>query len=257
MASTVSIEGREQFQSFKGINHARNILREASERWNDRLVLEGNSYAECYARGRMALVVYLKLSPSASLEPVRILRKVGLPLCQENLSMLILKADVRESHYLENWNQQFMFVRDVHIVQGPEGPISSLVSLHVVDHEVPQADSTCMIDKFLLFQSAIYGTYKFFPRVSDWKARPVVSHSRYAIKSSVVQQIKSASHVMQRITNDEGSSGFRELSNENNENTVLPSVFLDSERVKIGSGKDRDKLIQVTDVLHGPFNLFP
>jgi hypothetical protein len=151
-----------------------------------------------------------------------------------------------------------MLVHDAQIVQGPQGPVPSLVGLYDIHDKITQPDNARMVGTFLLCQSAIYGTYKFLPLISDWKARPFVGHpSTDSIECSVVQQIKSASHIVQGIPDDERGGTDRELPEECDEHMIAPFVFLNGHGVKIGIGKIGNELIQVMDVLHGPFNLFP
>jgi hypothetical protein len=252
-----SVKESPQPKCFEGINRARDILREIGERWNDRLILEGNSYVEYYRRGRMALIVCLKNSFPVQSEPVGILRKVGLPIRREDIPVLIFKANIRESHYLKHWDEQLMLVENAHIVQGPEGPIPSLVGFYFIDNKIPQLNGARVTGKTLLFQSSVNLSYKFMPLISDWKARPVIGFPSQAIECTVVHEIKSASHIVQSISDDESSIADREMSEKSNEDFVTPFLFLDSDGVKIRSGKGRNEFVQVMDVLHGPFNLFP
>jgi hypothetical protein len=205
----------------------------------------------------MALIVYLKLSVPLYSKPVGIFGEVRLPIGEENISVLILKADIRKPHYLEGWDQQLMFVRNAHVVQSPKGPVPSLVGLYDIDKEIAQCTGVPVVGKSLLFQSAIDGTYKFLPLIADWKLSKPVSLASNVVKYAVVHQIESASQVMQNVANDERSPACRELSDKHNENTVSPFVFLNADGVKLGRGKINQELIQVVDVLHGPFNLFP
>jgi hypothetical protein len=239
----------------KGINRARDSFRELRERWDNRLVLKRGAYAEDYCRGRIALLVYCKVSFPPDPEPVGILRVVRPH--RENISVLILKADVRELHYLEHWDEQLMLVRDVHIVQGPQGAVPSRVGFYDIDHEVSQCDSAPIVGKFLLFQSAIYGTYKFVPLIADWKMSMEISLPSKFIEDSVVQQIKRTSEVVQGVSDDKSGVGSREVSEECNADTSSALLLLDANGVKVRRGKFGQQLIQVIDVLHGPFNLFP
>jgi hypothetical protein len=150
-----------------------------------------------------------------------------------------------------------MFVRNVHIVQGPQGPIPSLVGFYDIDDEVPQRNSGPVIGKFLLFQSAIYGTYKFLPLIADWKMSMQVGLTRKFIENSVVENIERTSQIVQGIADDEGSRGSGKVSEECNTDAIVPFLLLDGNGVKVRRGKIGQELIQVIDVLHGPFNLFP
>jgi hypothetical protein len=243
---------------FKGINRARDILRQIGDRWNDRLVIEGNLRAEQYRRGRMAFLVYLKLSAAAEPKPVGVFSEVGLHICRENVAVLVLKADIGESHYLEYWNQQLMLVPDVHIVQDPQGPIPSLVGSYIVNDKIAQLESAVVSEKFLLFESTIYGTYKFLPLISNWEARPFIGHScGDSIEGAVVHKVKGAAQIMERIAYDDSPVVDRKVPEDSHGDNVAPFLLLDCDGVKIGSGKPVNEFVQVMDVLQGPFNLFP
>jgi hypothetical protein len=176
---------------------------------------------------------------------------------RENVSVFVLKADISERHYLENWNEQLMLVRDVHIVQGPQGPIPNLVGSDDIDDEVPQRNGGPVIGKFLLFQSAIYGTYKFLPLIANWKMSMEVGLPCKFLENSVVEEIERTSQVVQGVSDDKGSRSGGKVSEECDTDTIPSLLLLHANGVEIRRGKLGQELIQVSDVLHGPFNLFP
>lgn len=254
----LQISERTNVKTLENLDCARDAFRDLHERWNDRLVGERDATAENYRRGRIALIVHLKFPRSLDFESVGVLSEVGLPVSGENVTVLVLKADTGELHYLENWNEQLVLVHDVHVVQSPQGPIPSLVGLYDINDKIAQPDNARVVDQFLLFQSAIYGTYKVLPLILDWKPRVLVGHASCdSIKDAVVQDIQCAAHVVQSVPDNERGVAGGELSGVFDRNTVAPFVFLNSDGVKIGTGKIGNELVQIVDVLYGPFNLFP
>jgi hypothetical protein len=62
---------------------------------------------------------------------------------------------------------------------------------------------------------------------------------------------------MKSVADNNGGIIDGKLPKKCNEEMVAPSVLLDANGVKVRSGKINQELVQVTDVLHDPFNLFP
>jgi hypothetical protein len=238
---------------FKGINRARNIIGEACKRWDNRLVLERDAYSKEYCRGRMAFLVCFKFSISNA-ETVGIIRKVRQSVSQENIPVLILKADVGEPHYLECWDEQLMLVRNIHIVEGPQGAIPSRVGLYYINNEISQRNSALVVEKPLLFESAIYGAYKFMPFITNWKAGEFVGLPGNFVKDLVIEQVERTSQIMQCVSNNKSSSGSGEVFGDSDSNSIAPLLFLDANGVKIRSQKTGKELIEIADVLHGPLN---
>jgi hypothetical protein len=124
----------------ESVNRARHAFRNFVERDDDGLVLKGNSYVEYYRNGRMALLLHCKL-PIPFKFPL--VRSIGKEVFVDNEDLfVVLKADVRKPHHVEYWNEQLMLVPDIHIVQGPEGVIPSLVGLYDI-HEEGRGGAEC------------------------------------------------------------------------------------------------------------------
>jgi hypothetical protein len=252
-----SLEKRSNLEHFESINRARHAFRNFVERLNDRLTLVGNSYVEQYRNGRMALILRCELSfPTKFDVEARFLSKDRL-LVDKRIAFIVLKAKLGKPHHIEYWDQQLMFVEDVQIVQGPKGAIPSLVGLYDIQQEIDDQRDSGISGETLLFQSAIDLTYKFLPLIANWKPCPVIGLSGCdGFKSLVVQNIQGAFEIMQDIADDESAARHVESGLVNlKSNTVAPFVFLDADGVKIRFGESLKQLIQVTDVLHGPFNL--
>jgi hypothetical protein len=243
-----------QAEIVESVNRARRFFGDPVQRWNDRLILKGRSYVENYRNGNMALILHCNVPAPVEGPMVGVLGEVVIRSGEE--FFVVLKADARERHNTEQWNEQLMLVSDVHVVQGPQGPIPSLVGLYNIHDQVANLDGTRMVGETLLFQSAINGSYKFLPLVTDWKLRAVIRDSGSFVESLVVSDVNRASEIMQGISNnksgiDRGESAFVDVD----ENMVAPFVFLDADGVKVRLGERIQQLIHIVDVLHGPFNL--
>lgn len=252
---TASFKESAQSEIIESVNRARDFFGDPVKRWNDRLILKGSSYVENYCEGRMALILHCKVSFPVNLPMVGALRDV-VGREQESF-FIVLKANVAKPHKIEHWDKQLMLVHDVHIVQGPQGPILSSVGLYDIHDNVTNLNSNRVIGKTLLFQSAIYSSYKFFPLIADWKPRAVICAESNAMRErSVVENINRASKIVQCVANNQSCIGRGESCLiDLNEKMVTPFVFLDSDGVEVRFSERIQQLIQVTDVLHGPFNL--
>ncbi|MGC2610794.1 MAG: hypothetical protein WA320_12015 [Candidatus Sulfotelmatobacter sp.] len=252
-----SLEEGSNWEHLESINRARHAFRNFVERLNDRLTLVGNSYVEYYRKGRMALILRCELSFPTKFDVKARFLSEDRPFVDKRIAFIVLKAKVGKPHHIEYWEQQLMFVEDVQIVQGPNGAIPSLVGLYDIQEEIDNQRDSGISGETLLFQSAINSTYQLLPLVANWKPCPMVGFSgRDGFKSLVVENIQGAFEIVQGIADDESTarhieSRFVDLKS----NAVAPSVFLDADGVKIRLGESLQQLIQVTDVLHGPFNL--
>lgn len=151
-----------------------------------------------------------------------------------------------------------MLVPDVHIVQGPQGVIPSLGGFYDINDNISNSKGARIVGKTLLFQSVIYGTYKFLPILADWKPRAMVGNSRSLVHGLKVENIERTSEVVERVSNDKSRVNGRECGPVNvNMDPIYPVVFLDANGVKIRSSEGNQEFIQVMDVFCGPFNLVP
>jgi hypothetical protein len=206
----------------------------------------------------MALVLYCNDSSPVKIETAGIVSEVGLTGCPKNFLFIVLKADIAELHQVEYWNKQLVLVPDVHIVQGPQGVIPSLVGFYDIHNDISNGKSARVVGKTLLFQSAIYGYYKFLPPLADWKPRAMVGNSCSLVHSLKVENIERTSEVVERVSDDKSRVNGRECGPVNiNMDPIYPVVFLDANGVKIRSSEGNQEFIQVMDVFHGPFNLIP
>jgi hypothetical protein len=78
-----------------------------------------------------------------------------------------------------------------------------LVGFYDINDNVSNGNGARIVRKTLLFQSAVYGYYKFLPVLADWKSRAVIGNARSLTHSLEVENIERTPEVVQRISNDE------------------------------------------------------
>ena len=253
---TTSVKETSQPDLIEGVNRARHAFRNFVERLNDRITLVGDACAKHYCNGRVALILNCEVSFPFNPEARRIVQKVGLSIGEKYFFSLVLKADIPNPHHIEYWEEQLVFVPNIHVVQGPQGPVPSLVGLYNIQHDPANQKSASVIGEALLFQSTIYGNYEFFPLVKDWKLCPSISEAGRFVHGLVVEHVESAPKVVQRVADNEGcicsgESGFVDVDAD----VIAPFVFFDSDGVKVRFSDGVQQFVKVTDVLCGPFNL--
>ena len=128
---------RAEYEQLERLNRARNFFGDPSQRYDDRLRLEGHSYIEHYCSGQMALVLHYH--PNV----------IGFPqsdsagfVHEPNLvnanreTLVIFKADTNQRHKLQHWNEQLVFVPNIQIVKATDEWIPSRVGFYVIQDKV-------------------------------------------------------------------------------------------------------------------------
>jgi hypothetical protein len=247
-------------QEIERFNRASEFFGDPVERWNNRLSLERNVQVENYRRGRMALVLDCEFtaprilnSPLVEPNAAGLIHEVGV-LGKMNRALIILKANISEHHHLQHWNKKFVFIPYIQPVKCPEGVITSLVGLY------PVQNKTADIRKdLLLFQSAIYGSFQFFPGVEYWEASPIRSLSVALNHNLVPQEVKRASKIVQSISQDHSDviCGKRHIIESDMQMNKVPAVIeFNADGMKIvRSDPLGENRFNIRDVLLGPVNL--
>ncbi len=237
-------------ERLKRVEDAGDNFRKVMERWNDRLALEGSSYWELYFCGRVALVLDCQLA-------FQMKRRGGLvperdaPVVDRHLhAFLVLKKYSPENHTLQGWDDKLVLIHNVEIVESPEGGIPSLVGFYFIPNKITNSLSR------LLFKSTVDYGYKFFPRLEDWKLCMFAGVPVLAENCLTEKNIKSTTQVMNGVSNDQGGPISWELASVPlDPQKVYPNLFIDKERIEVRIPKAADQILQVNDVLIGPFNL--
>jgi len=244
-------------QNLESLNRARDFFGDPFKRWVNRLTCENrSSYIENYICGRAALVLqfdFLSVGSRNGNSTRFISDVIGR---SDHLPILILKANAKKPHKLQNWNDHLMLIQDVQLVQSPQGEIPSLVGFNCVQNEVGNRSSD-----LLLFQSTLDEIcFQSFPRIGNWKPSPVGWLPAACQNNFVVEMVKGAPEIMKGVTDDKGARFKVEGSKVHIDAQRLCSlfrVFFDADGVKVSLGKVAEHQVKLKDVFFGPFNLEP
>lgn len=249
-------------EDIERFHRASDFFGDPVKRWNDRLSLERHLQVENYCRGRMAFLLDCEFLPPRIREranfPVQSKTAGGFrypeSVSEVQRAILVLKVNTVESHKLQKWDKQLVFVPDIQPVQGPQGKIPSLVGLYRIDDKVPHRESD-----LLLFQSALHGIHKFFPGTEYWESCPI-SWLPVALQHDLVpEKIQSASEIVQSVPDNESKHTGREgklikLDSHVNKFPVVIAVDVDGVEI-IRSGPLNQGGFNIRDVFFGPLNL--
>jgi len=255
MSAILQVGERERKQ-LEGFERARDFFGDTSKRHRDRLILEKSIWSEEYSRGRMALILDCDFPTIGISQPdsARFLHSVAT--VTDRPTFIVLKADVYNCHKLQSWDEKLMLVTNVHLVQGPEGVIPSLVGFYRIHNEGPKFGSN-----LLLFQGAIAPTvYKSFACIADWEISPMCNPPSASPDDLTEHEIESASEVMQGIASRKSDFiGRKQIVSKVNAKEILASlhVVINSRSVTVGMSPEcQAKFVNIRDVFVGPLNLF-
>lgn len=235
------------------LHHCVNKFREINQRWNNRLTGHRDRLVKPYKDGRLAFVCDLNV-----LVPVKWVNE-KLPAVGDNPRRgfkchpsVILKADVPQPRDFKDWEQKPMLVQDVELVQGPEGfSIPSLIRLYGAYNEVTDCRGG------FLYQSAVDSAFKFISGFSDWESGVLVADPESREYDFAYHDVEGTSQIVEHITDDErefiGSREFFLLVAEAISSALR--VLVHNEGVEASAAEGDHGLVQVGDVLFGPFGL--
>jgi len=115
-------------------------IRNLRERFHNSLSAERLILCEDYLEGRLEIVVELEISAGidraidqcSEIEPVTVRLEISSP----KRKSLLANRDTKpiNCHLRDRWNDQFVFIQDVEIVEGPQGVLPAVVGLQLFDH---------------------------------------------------------------------------------------------------------------------------
>src|SRR5579872_4149520 len=124
---------RSSEQDLERFDNAARQFRQLMQRCDDRLRLEGNVWWKEYLSGRMA--VTLECEVTAEIQP-NFAGGVSKDSLRMHRVFTVLKANVPESHKLDDWNNKMVLVPDVQIVNSPNGIIPSLIGFYLIADKI-------------------------------------------------------------------------------------------------------------------------
>ena len=233
------------------LDDAADELRELMERWDNRLTLERDSLAKRYVEQRLAVLVQFKLSGRAYWAHYR---AIGAH-CQEGVGPHVAtntEIDTTQGAYGKGRDEQAMLILNVEVVEGTKRSIPSVAFVWAdgLDNE------THDIKPRNLYLSAIDGRFKFCFVVGDWKAHPLKGlfpSEQYQLVSS---KVKSRSQVVEGVPEDDGEVVGRPLRHFELDDAISRiGVRLGVQAAEVGLHECSDDIIEIIDVLFGPFDL--
>src|SRR2546425_8639441 len=223
------------------LHDARDQLRELMQRWDNRLTGE-ESVAEEYIKGRLSIGFQMKLGDIAT-EP-HAARDRG----KSDGGAIVLSVKHRKGN---GWDQQSVLVHLVEVVQSANGLIPSLASigLYLINNQV---DDVCTSN---LYRSVMNGAYKLLSGVAYWESN-ILNRSAGVGDNIVGHMIKRSPQVVDCITDDQWDGlwhRFRDV--EFHRALTRLRVFLGANTIKVTLQEGDNLLLQIEDVLIGPFDL--
>jgi hypothetical protein len=262
-----------QYQVVEVINHL-------NEKWKQRLTLDNLRLIERYLKGELQLLIEFSIRGigekfCAYLQgamPVTGIHPNWCPFktAQTAKDRIVLKcfgchsSDIESPVSRGNGHEQAVLIDIVKLVQPPERIVPAFVWVDSVD------SVNSRLRHALYFSASRSFVFRGIVRVDDWKADvPDFSdgqgHTSGIHKASdpdqaVGQVVKGASQIMKNVPCDSRNRGRDRL---NAEHVISPPscirIMLASDDIGIGVGikKHSRSVIEVIDVLFGPFNFQP
>lgn len=229
------------------LHDARDELCELMQRWDNRLSLERLSPAKHYRECRLSLALKLKVSGHS---------RYAKFSATGNGEGAVFKSDapgptidVRQASHGYHWNQQQVFVCDVHLVERQEGVVASLVRFDLVE------DTGNDIGMGDLYVSLAKGTFHLLSSLTNRKLDVLCGPIRPSDELAC-DVINSGPQIVQGVADDKGNLLGEGLRDSELEDVVSGlRIFLDAKSIKISLEEVVQDGVQIEDVLLGPFNL--
>jgi hypothetical protein len=232
----------------KRFNDAADKLGKLKESWDNRLTLRGQSFHEQYIRGRMAVILNVDFS-----DAVPVNRRFP---CTRNestkypVASIVFNVNGNHGRQFVDLNQLDVLVRNVQIVQGPEGVIPSRVRLYGVFKESDD------LFRGMLYFSLCDAVFKSLLVRVDRKfevLEPSLSFHKHGIADC---EIKSTVQIVEGISQDRVDIGWKGFSNLELQHMLSGfRILADSQAVVVRCEKSMKAVPKLMDVLLGPFNL--
>lgn len=235
-------------EGIQGFNCARTLFGDPVERWNDWLALQGKPILEQYLAGDLAVLVDVDISVSGRHEVNN--PSLDIETAINELHSVHLRINAVPASDFDKRNQELMFIRNIQIVEGPQGIIPSLVGLHGIDNKLLGRGR-------VLYRSTRNAGYKLFQCVENREFSVLANSPSDFNDKTVVSNVKCAPEIMQSVANHQRHV-WRDFATDFNAASALSGfrVFFENDSVMIGIIEEcRNKSVQIQDVLLGPINL--
>ncbi len=217
-------------------------MRELFERWENRLTVEGISFAEKYIEGRISIILYVQFGAAE----ISVKQSVGADARGQGdreVSVLVFGVNINGDN-IENNDQAAMLINDVQIVQSVQGIIPSTVGLYRINYQVADFRTRS------LYFSTVNRAYEFLSFFKEWK----LSTSIRIRDGLADHQIESRMKIVNGVSDNQSRIGWEFKVDLETDISSL-AIFLDVQTARVSVSKPLHKGVEVTDVLIGPFDL--
>lgn len=236
--------------SLKSVDYAKDQLRQLFERWDNRLKFEGLSISEGYLEGCLKFLADLDILSGGQTHRYSAVFDRAEMIFPEHQDHCIAPADLKvfDSSKVSDGYQEFVLVRNVEVVDGPEGYIASRVRFQRFENIDDIWAGTMYIS---LFDHRIKVVRDICKREVDVFDVPAVDTHKVT-----GQEIKRRAQIVDSIAN-EGGKIARHILTDPNGPSVLSGigVLLDHDSIRITVEECTDFRVKIRDVAIGPFDL--
>ena len=236
--------------SCEGFDNAVNQLRQLSERWDNRLSLKGLVFSEAYSKGALKYLADFDIlwgGHSNNYQAV-FQRLLNIAVSDGDVEAISFKDKIGYAHNVCYRNKELMFIRDIEIVETPEGVIPSCVWLHCPN----QIQNICAGATYFHFLNSTFkAIFAFGYREIDTLDVAIVEANEIT-----GEQVEGAPKVVNGIPNE-----CRKIARNLFTNASDPSmhvgfrVVLNDDSIRLSVKESADFGLKVNDMAVGPFNL--
>jgi hypothetical protein len=233
------------------IDDTKHKLRQLQQRWDNRLILEKESFFEAYLDGRLCVGLVVDIGGRAFGNGTSVTEDANTMGREWTCGVLLYKFNPGLKR-VTGEDDGSMLIDVVQSVECPKGKVPSLVRLYRID------DKLAKVGADLLFKSAIDGLYKFFPRFMhgevDLTSTGVATQVADDLSYGVVER---APEIVNGITDDHTKPVDSECAWGPKIKAQITRfrVFIDERSVTLVHQEAIDPSLRISDVLIGPFNL--
>lgn len=230
-------------EALKRLDRLKGELREAGERFQNRIILERDFWPELYVHGRLSFIFYFKRTDAcncadASMRNIQSSEKY-------RHAVLVLHYQAGDAGDVKCRDNEFVFVDIVQLAQFPNTKLTSLIGLYFFENEVGEVG-----DGF--FYRSVGGRFACHI-VPFFAGRQINSVITGKLDNDI---IKRASKVMNSVPDNERDLGWIRGSQVDLNNLCSGfRVFLNDHAVEVCLQEGRDNGYKLIDMAVGPLNL--
>jgi hypothetical protein len=207
-----------------------------------------NSFVrEDYLNGRLSVI--LDVTTCRDVDAVSDV-SLGRNQTVKDATAFVLEFHAINLDEVDDWNKEDVFIVQIQGIDGANVGVPSFVRFHAFNHKVEDGRGLAY------FSCLREVAYKFLPRIRDWKMRPLgQSGGAEFFNGSAPSKIESASQIVDCISRKHRDICFEGSISQGVIKELLPRLSIDLAGGWVSIGRSVDSLLNIRDVLLGPFDL--